>query len=88
MGPFDCLKEIYREGGVRGCYKGLVPQFFRDVKANAVYFISYQACLDWIKGTESRENTASEIFLAGGIAGAFLFSVSYFGQVRLNMKSS
>ena len=88
MGPFDCLKEIYREGGVRGCYKGLVPQFFRDVKANAVYFISYQACLDWIKGTESRENTASEIFLAGGIAGAFLFFLSYFGQVRLNMKSS
>ena len=29
-GPFDCLKTIYKEGGVRGCYRGLVPQGFRQ----------------------------------------------------------
>ena len=46
-----------------------MPQAARDIKANAIYFISYQLCLDWMRGTEVRENTASEIFLGGGLAG-------------------
>ena len=24
-GPFHCLKTIYNEGGLRGCYRGIVP---------------------------------------------------------------
>ena len=47
----------------------MIPQALRDVKANAIYFITYQVCLDWMKGLEERENTAREIFLAGGVAG-------------------
>lgn len=67
--PFQCLQGIYSEAGLRGCYKGLLPQALRDIKANAIYFITYQVCLDWMKGMEERENTAREIFLAGGVAG-------------------
>ena len=47
----------------------MLPQALRDIKANAIYFITYQVCLDWMKGMEERENKAREIFLAGGVAG-------------------
>ena len=67
--PFHCLRAIYSEAGLRGCYKGLLPQGLRDVKANAIYFITYQVCLDQMRGLEERENTAREIFLSGGLAG-------------------
>ena len=28
-GPYDCLKSIYRQHGIRGWYKGLVPMAWR-----------------------------------------------------------
>ena len=56
LSPFQCLQGIYSEAGLRGCYKGLLPQGLRDIKANAIYFITYQVCLDRMKVLEEREN--------------------------------
>ena len=30
-GPYDCIRTIYAERGVKGCYKGLVPQGIRSL---------------------------------------------------------
>ena len=30
-GPYDCLKSIYKQHGIRGWYKGLVPMAWRYV---------------------------------------------------------
>ena len=38
-GPFDCLKSIYRQQGIRGWYKGLVPMAWRYVLGENWYKI-------------------------------------------------
>jgi len=69
-GPGHCLRTIYQERGLRGCYKGIIPQGFRDVKASGLYFLVYSYTLDKLRlGEPSRENTGPEIFFAGGMAG-------------------
>ena len=33
---------MYQKGGVCGCYRGLLPQAFRDIKASGLYFLIYE----------------------------------------------
>ena len=40
-GPWDCLRSVFRQEGVRGCYRGLGIQGLRDVKASGIYFVIY-----------------------------------------------
>ena len=40
-GPWDCLRSVVRQEGVRGCYRGLAIQGLRDVKASGIYFVIY-----------------------------------------------
>lgn len=80
-GPFDCLKQIHNEQGLRGCYRGFIPQAFRDIKASGIYFVIYHMSLDAMARNRSRtqsnfsnnqkvtDNSAAEIFIAGGLAG-------------------
>ncbi|XP_041129386.1 mitochondrial carnitine/acylcarnitine carrier protein-like isoform X3 [Polyodon spathula] len=44
-GPMDCVKQLYRESGVRGIYKGTVLTLMRDVPASGMYFMTYT----WLK---------------------------------------
>ncbi|XP_069393403.1 protein kinase, cAMP-dependent, regulatory, type II, alpha, B [Paralichthys olivaceus] len=44
-GPMDCVKQLYREFGIRGVYKGTVLTLMRDVPASGMYFMSYE----WLK---------------------------------------
>ena len=34
--------DMNQKGGVCGCYKGLLPQAFRDIKASGLYFLIYE----------------------------------------------
>ncbi|XP_061788432.2 cAMP-dependent protein kinase type II-alpha regulatory subunit-like isoform X2 [Nerophis lumbriciformis] len=44
-GPMDCVKQLYRESGIRGIYKGTALTLMRDVPASGMYFTSYE----WLK---------------------------------------
>ncbi|XP_072238263.1 mitochondrial carnitine/acylcarnitine carrier protein isoform X2 [Leuresthes tenuis] len=44
-GPMDCIKQLYRESGIRGVYKGTALTLMRDVPASGMYFMSYE----WLK---------------------------------------
>ncbi|KAF7250058.1 Mitochondrial carnitine/acylcarnitine carrier protein [Varanus komodoensis] len=44
-GPLDCAKQLYREAGIRGVYKGTVLTLMRDVPASGMYFMTYE----WLK---------------------------------------
>ncbi|XP_026162303.1 cAMP-dependent protein kinase type II-alpha regulatory subunit isoform X2 [Mastacembelus armatus] len=44
-GPMDCVKQLYRESGIRGVYKGTALTLMRDVPASGMYFMSYE----WLK---------------------------------------
>ena len=34
--------DMNQKGGVCGCYRGLLPQAFRDIKASGLYFLIYE----------------------------------------------
>ncbi|XP_051932659.1 cAMP-dependent protein kinase type II-alpha regulatory subunit-like isoform X2 [Hippocampus zosterae] len=44
-GPLDCVKQLYKESGIRGIYKGTALTLMRDVPASGMYFMTYE----WLK---------------------------------------
>lgn len=44
-GTLDCVKKLYKEGGIRSIYKGTFATLARDVPASGVYFATYE----WFK---------------------------------------
>eukprot|EP00188_Purpureofilum_apyrenoidigerum_P001731 Plantae.Rhodophyta-Purpureofilum_apyrenoidigerum.ctg19820.p1 GENE.Plantae.Rhodophyta-Purpureofilum_apyrenoidigerum.ctg19820~~Plantae.Rhodophyta-Purpureofilum_apyrenoidigerum.ctg19820.p1 ORF type:complete len:308 (+),score=30.49 Plantae.Rhodophyta-Purpureofilum_apyrenoidigerum.ctg19820:99-1022(+) len=48
-GIIDCARQVYREGGLRGLYRGATPGILRSFPANAVCFIIYEAVVQHLK---------------------------------------
>ncbi|XP_064086394.1 solute carrier family 25 member 45-like isoform X2 [Macrobrachium nipponense] len=63
-GPTACLKDLYKMGGIRGCYTGLHSMLYRDVIASAAYFVLYELMMDRSQGPSTLA-----ILWAGGMAG-------------------
>jgi len=55
-GPLDCIIKIYKAEGIRGCYRGLLPQALRDIKASGLYFLIYQWTLDKMMARKEEKN--------------------------------
>ncbi|CAO1341340.1 unnamed protein product [Diamesa serratosioi] len=74
-GMVDCVKQLYKEGGIRSIYKGSVATLLRDVPASGMYFLTYEYIKRMIvesapegqKATRTRE-IGGTVF-AGGMAG-------------------
>lgn len=70
-GPIDCIKQLYREGGMRSIYRGTGATLLRDVPASGVYFATYE----WLqialapKDKEKSGLSPLRTMLAGGLAG-------------------
>ncbi|KAK2906457.1 hypothetical protein QQF64_019646 [Cirrhinus molitorella] len=77
-GPMDCAKQLYRENGIRGIYKGTALTLMRDVPASGMYFMTYE----WLKnaltpeGKSPTELSIPSILFAGGMAGIFNWAVA------------
>uniref|UniRef100_A0A3B3QRW9 Solute carrier family 25 member 20 n=1 Tax=Paramormyrops kingsleyae TaxID=1676925 RepID=A0A3B3QRW9_9TELE len=77
-GPMDCVKQLYRESGIRGVYKGTGLTLMRDVPASGMYFMTYE----WLKniltpeGRSPSELSVPSILFAGGMAGIFNWAVA------------
>ncbi|RXN17210.1 mitochondrial carnitine acylcarnitine carrier [Labeo rohita] len=77
-GPMDCAKQLYRENGIRGIYKGTALTLMRDVPASGMYFMTYE----WLKkaltpeGKSPTELSVPSILFAGGMAGIFNWAVA------------
>lgn len=54
-GTLDCVKKLYKEGGIRSIYKGTAATLLRDVPASGVYFSTY----DWLKKQLADEKLAN-----------------------------
>lgn len=67
-GPFDCVRQLYREGGLRSIYKGTCATLLRDVPASGMYFMTYEALQRWMIPEGGKLSLLSTI-LAGGLAG-------------------
>uniref|UniRef100_A0A8C7XLA9 Solute carrier family 25 member 20 n=1 Tax=Oryzias sinensis TaxID=183150 RepID=A0A8C7XLA9_9TELE len=77
-GPMDCVKQLYRESGIRGIYRGTALTLMRDVPASGMYFMSYE----WLKnlltpaGKSHNELSIPSVLFAGGMAGICNWAVA------------
>ncbi|CAL8402318.1 unnamed protein product [Arctogadus glacialis] len=77
-GPMDCVKQLYKQNGIRGIYKGTGLTLMRDLPASGMYFMTYE----WLKnlltpaGKSHNELSIPSILFAGGMAGVFNWAVA------------
>ncbi|KAG2225557.1 hypothetical protein INT45_013668 [Circinella minor] len=72
-GPIDCLAQIYKRRGVRGCFTGMAPTVLRELSFGP-YFVTYE-CISRLSG--NRNITGPEVIFAGGIAGMMAWCSTY-----------
>ncbi|KAK2167838.1 hypothetical protein LSH36_23g05046 [Paralvinella palmiformis] len=77
-GPVDCAKQLYREGGIRGVYRGTAATLLRDVPASGVYFMSYEWLQNLLtpEGGSRKDLSPLRTLFAGGMAGVFNWIVA------------
>ncbi|XP_075222534.1 solute carrier family 25 member 45-like isoform X5 [Lycorma delicatula] len=65
-GSFDCLTKLFKAGGFKYIFKGLVPMIWRDSSSSGFYMYIY------VSGNEiiSETKTISSIMITGALAGA------------------
>jgi len=77
-GPVDCIKQLYREGGIRSIFRGTNATLLRDVPASGMYFASYE----WLQqklvpeGGSRKDLSVSKTLFCGGMAGVFNWLVA------------
>uniref|UniRef100_A0A3P8XR53 Solute carrier family 25 member 20 n=1 Tax=Esox lucius TaxID=8010 RepID=A0A3P8XR53_ESOLU len=77
-GPMDCVKQLYKESGIKGIYRGTALTLMRDVPASGMYFMTYE----WLKhlltpeGKSPNELSVPSVLFAGGMAGIFNWAVA------------
>ncbi|XP_038214780.1 mitochondrial basic amino acids transporter-like [Zerene cesonia] len=69
-GAWSGARHILKTGGYRALFRGLGITVLRDSPAFTVYFVSYEAMT-------RRNQSVMRVFMAGGLAGALSWIVSY-----------
>ena len=75
----DCIRKIYRTGGIRACYRGMVPTLAREGPSVGVYIALYhKLCAFFSKNPEDLHKLGvGYLLLAGGIAGSSSWIITY-----------
>jgi solute carrier family 25 carnitine/acylcarnitine transporter 20/29 len=77
-GSIDCMKKIYRNYGMKACYRGVVPTIYRDSFGYGVYFSMYTTLMNmFAPGQSRREYSLSKIGAAGSIAGILFWGIVF-----------
>ena len=77
-GPADCAKQILKESGIRGLYKGTFATLLRDVPGSGAYFAGNEFAKRMMipEGGTVADLGPGQLLLAGGTAGIFNWIVS------------
>jgi len=75
MGPYQCLKAIIREEGVRGLYRGLSAPMIGAIMENAVLFVCYGKIQKIIQGHSDEPLSIAQLSAAGAVAGMAVSAV-------------
>ncbi|KAI7893711.1 mitochondrial carrier domain-containing protein [Mucor mucedo] len=81
-GPIDCLRKMYSVGGIRYCFKGMVPTALRELSFGP-YFLTYEVICRGLTPADSPkyELSGPKVILAGGSAGIVAWCSTYFADV-------
>ncbi|CEO97494.1 Mitochondrial carrier protein [Plasmodiophora brassicae] len=77
-GPWDCMKKIVAEEGVRGLFRGMNATIIREVPCYAAQFYTYETLKTVIRRRDQVGplDTSQQLF-AGGVAGVACWVASY-----------
>jgi solute carrier family 25 carnitine/acylcarnitine transporter 20/29 len=77
-GPFDVVRKLWREGGIRSIYRGTFATLMRDVPASGMYLMTYEGLMRTFTPTtgEHRELSPMKTLVAGGLAGIANWAVA------------
>lgn len=70
-GPFDCIKQIVKNDGFSGLFRGFVLTVLRDVPGYTAYFGAYECCKSKLG------HSPPALLISGGLAGIASWLVSY-----------
>lgn len=83
-GSIDCLKKVYKDGGIRSVFKGTYLTCLRDVPSTGFYFVAYELLKKDlnINDKSKRINWTDyviqiKVFFAGGVAGVVNWVIAY-----------
>jgi solute carrier family 25 carnitine/acylcarnitine transporter 20/29 len=78
-GSWDCIKKIYKSGGLKGTYRGFIATAAREGPAMGVYFASYhELCRLMTKSQESvHELGVFYLLIAGGVTGSLSWLATF-----------
>ncbi|KAF1797438.1 mitochondrial carrier domain-containing protein [Mucor lusitanicus] len=86
-GPIDCLKSLYATGGIRYCFKGMLPTTLRELSFGP-YFLTYEFICRAMTTSDpdsinnsTYELSGPKVILAGGSAGIVAWCSTYFADV-------
>ncbi|MBW0478197.1 hypothetical protein O181_017912 [Austropuccinia psidii MF-1] len=77
-GSIDCVKQVYKQGGIKSIYKGSLATVIRDGPGSAAYFVAYEAAKRSLTptGSDPSKLNLSAICAAGGFAGIAMWSIA------------
>lgn len=80
-GTIDCLRQVYKEGGMRSVFKGTLLTLYRDVPSTGFYFVAYEFLKKEMnmKQNERVSDVYSQlkVLFAGGMAGVVNWVIAY-----------
>ncbi|OJJ33720.1 hypothetical protein ASPWEDRAFT_173157 [Aspergillus wentii DTO 134E9] len=79
-GPLDCVRQLMRQNGIKGIYRGQCITLLREIHGYGVWFATYEALLGYTmeKQNKKREELPNwQIAVCGGIAGEALWLLSH-----------
>jgi solute carrier family 25 carnitine/acylcarnitine transporter 20/29 len=90
-GPADCIRKLYRAGGLRAIYRGTGVTSIREAQAYGMWFLTFEALMNADAehtGMNRKEIATWKVALYGGLAGEALWLASYpFDVIKSKMQT-
>lgn len=79
IGPWSLTKQIVRENGLRGLFRGLVPTFMREMPGYFFFFGGYEVSRTLLTppGTKKEDLSSLRTVVCGGIGGMSLWAAIF-----------
>ncbi|KAI8391676.1 mitochondrial carrier domain-containing protein [Radiomyces spectabilis] len=77
-GPFDVVRQLYKEGGVRSIFRGTGATLLRDSPGSAAYFVAYELIKKALTpaGSRPEDLNPGAVLFAGGMAGVAMWTIA------------